>query len=776
MSRPSHLLQVPVLLLLENSPLREAADVVCQPWFKLYHFIGTWRSDLDLDAWAHSTKGLAAHPQGFQRQLDAIAALRPEHVAPTYWDMLVQDRLRQAVRSGYHWEELLSSWVALYCKIAQVMQAAAATATAAAGRTDAGAGLGVADDSEGAAGVAGVAAAAVPELPEFDAFLLHMFALEADPQVQLDYVAEFRPPSMSLGNWDTEIGKVRSPGLLTATCMHCCCVFVGLGSCRPSWHVCVLWAVTQHTSMPCNHESFLPICQDLITTCVSCAVLVFACLQLLAQVAYLKAISSSYQPVHSLQPTTTRLMCHGARHKSTRDLLDGWAAAALRPVATLLQPLQTHHWSDSHPSGRDLEAAIAAAAAASSSANAARRQLLQGVPAPVPANPAIRAPAAAAAVGGAGGSKGPVGVHALNRFCWDTATKPHAAEAVELAARAALPPGTDMTPADVAAVKAAAAKAAEAAVAHALLLSTLPVWFVPGETGACSAALQNAAQLLPMPAYGLSLDSNAVTAAAEGFDLEPAFESLPALGAHCVQQLLSVQHAGPYVLVGCGIFSCLLASAMVSELEGQLQHRHVVLVLLDGPPATPSSWPVPDPVLYGLYELLRDAGRLPTGAEGGRGAPVGFAAWAAQVSAGVQVILAAGVEEGDGDSLSHSSSSLSGGAPASSGVQEHALLFGAVSEQQEAAVETAVVQFVSALLAAHPAGGVAESGSSIAAAAAASTADVTAALHRMLECCRLVRRLCSSYAGCEFVYQVPAVLLLTEDAPGQAFLEVARER
>jgi hypothetical protein len=339
-----------------------------------------------------------------------------------------------------------------------------------------------------------------------------------------------------------------------------------------------------------------------------------------------------------------------------------------------------------------------------------------------------------------------------------------------------------MTPADVAAAKAAAARAAEAAVAHALLLSTLPVWFVPGETGTCSAALQHAAQLLPMPAYGLSLDSNAVTAAAEGLGEQPVFESLPALAAHCVQQLLSVQQAGPYVLVGCGVFSCLLASAMVSELEGQLQHLHVVLVLLDGPPAMPNSWPVPDPVLYGLYEVLLDAGRLPADAGGGRGAPVSFAAFAAQVSAAVQAILAAGAHEGADDSVSCCSSSLSGGATASSqaGLQEHTLLFSAVSEQQEGDVEAAVMQFVSALLAAQPGDATAPAPAPQAAVATAvartADASLSAALHRMLACCRLVRRLCRSYAGCEFVYQVPAVLLLTEDTPGQAFLEVARER
>lgn len=188
-----------MLLLLENAPLREAADAVSQPWFKLYPFLSTWRSDVDMDAWCHTTKGLAAHPQGFQRQLDAIAALRPEHVPAAHWSMLVEDRLRQATRSGYQWEELLSSWVALYCKIAQQQQLSAAASAEAA------------KQRQGPQEAAGSQAEAeARQLPEFDAFLLHMFALEADPQAQLDYVAEFRPAAMSEANWDTEVGKVRS--------------------------------------------------------------------------------------------------------------------------------------------------------------------------------------------------------------------------------------------------------------------------------------------------------------------------------------------------------------------------------------------------------------------------------------------------------------------------------------------------------------------------------------------------------------------------------------
>jgi hypothetical protein len=480
--------------------------------------------------------------------------------------------------------------------------------------------------------------------------------------------------------------------------------------------------------------------------------------QLLAQVSYLKAINSTYQPVHALHPTTTRLMCHGARHKSTRDILEGWAAAALRPVATLLQPLQTVIWSDTHPSGRDLEAALAAATEASSGSIAAKRQLLQGVPIPKPANPAIRAPTPPAP---AASSRGPVGIHALNRFCWDTATRPYTAEAAELAARASLPRRTDQTPAEVQAAKEAAARAAEAAVAHALLLSTLPVWFAPGETGGCSKVLQAAANMLPMPAYGLSLD---LDAAAAGSGSEGVFDSLPELAAHCVAQLLAIQRAGPFVLVGCGVFSCMLAAAMASVLEHQMQQQQVVLVLLDGPPALPSSHELPDPVLYGLYQVLWDAGKLPAALEGSP-APLGFAGFAAEVSIRVQAALApAGesssslVRQGSGTSVGTAGTAWTG-----SGV-----LLGPVPEDMAAALNAAVLQVASDLLGIQV---------SPAAAAAAGEADsgLAAALQRMLRVCRVVRSMSSTYAP-EWVYQVPVVLLLTDDVPGQAFLEVARER
>jgi thioesterase domain-containing protein len=621
-----------VLLLLENVPLREAADVAGQPWFRLYHFLSTWRPDLDLPAWAHDIKGLAAHPHGFQRQVDAITALHPEHVTPARWAMLIEGRLRQSVRAGYHFEELVSSWTALYCQVCHHTAAVPAPAA----------------DAQG--GSAGLVSPDAQPLPALDEFLLTMFALEADPQTQLDVAGSYKPAAMVQADWDTEVGK------------------------------------------------------------------------LLAQVSYLKAINSSYAPVHALQPSTARLLCHGARHKSVKDVLEGWAVSALRPVALLLQPLRLVAWSDSRASSRDLEAALLAASRAASGADAARSSLVQGLPVP-PRRPSSAAPAAAPAVSGL------VGVHALNRFCWDTATQPHVDEARELAARAALPPGTDMTPADVAARAAAAQAAALAARTHALLLSTLPMWFVPGEAGACSGALQQAARLLPMPAYGLSLHFDAAGSTA------PSPASLPELALQCVQQLLAVQETGPWVLAGCGVFSCMLAAAMARELEQQQHHQQVVLVLLDGPPVLPSDCALPDPAIYGLYELARDAGRLPAAAESAADVPQAFAGFAADASAALRGLMG-------------------GDAATAAG------LLTPVSERQVAALEAAAAQVAAALL---------HAGSDD-----ASQPGEEQAVTAMLRGCRHARVLSHDYTP-EFVYAVPAVLVLTEDGVGQAFLGAARE-
>lgn len=439
---------------------------------------------------------------------------------------------------------------------------------------------------------------------------------------------------------------------------------------------------------------------------------------------------------------------------------------ALRPIAALLQPLQMQLWRDTHPSARDIESALSAAGKAAIAVAAARAELLQGVTAaPVdvavpglglsnkaPTATPVREPQHAAA--GAASSGVTVQVHALNRFCWDTDTQPHVAEAAALAATAALPPGTDMSMADVAAAHAAAEQAALAAVQHAQLLSTLPMWLVPGETGNCCEALKHAATLLPMPAYGLSLRSPATTpgAVASTTSSESStpmegglslLDQLAALTAQCVQPLLALQASGPYVIVGSGVFSCMLAAAMACELEHQ-PDKQVVLVVLDGPPVVPTAVTVPDPVVYGLYQLARDNGTLPALIVNGT-TPQPFASFAAEVSIQLQAAMTGGTAVQLTTPSSAAAASSGPDLPVLPPVEQRA-----VPTLEDAVQQVALSRFVTP-------GGL-------------NVTDVT----MMMQTCRIARQMLTSYMP-DYMYQGPAVMVLTEDAEGRAFLEAGRE-
>lgn len=153
-------------------------------------------------------------------------------------------------------------------------------------------------------------------------------------------------------------------------------------------------------------------------------------------------------------------------------------------------------WRDTHPSARDLESAVQGAQQSARQVASARDQSLHGLPRSGHAAATTTCHVAGLAVGPcavlstrqaarhtpalASSSSVEVDVMALNRFCWDTATQPFAAEAAALAAATALPAGTDMTAEDVAAACIAAEQAATAALQHATLISTLPVWLAPG--------------------------------------------------------------------------------------------------------------------------------------------------------------------------------------------------------------------------------------------------------------------------------------------------------
>lgn len=191
-----------------------------------------------------------------------------------------------------------------------------------------------------------------------------------------------------------------------------------------------------------------------------------------------------------------------------------------------------------------------------------------------------------------------------------------------------------------------------------------------------------------------------------------------------------MQPHGPYLLSGCGVLSCMLAFAMACELEHQ-GHQQVMLILIDGPSATPDI-PVIEPYCYGLYQLCADAGTLLQGNTGSQS----FAAFIKAVSA----VLTA-VEQANCRALPDSSSNDS-----------------SLPDDPSCYDEQIIQRLAVAYRPLQP--------------GSAAAWDAQAA--HIVRFGRYMSQLTAHYQP-EYVYQGPAVLLLTEDAVGAAFLENARE-
>ena len=84
----------------------------------------------------------------------------------------------------------------------------------------------------------------------------------------------------------------------------------------------------------------------------------------------------------------------------------------------------------------------------------------------------------------------------------------------------------------------------------------LPIWLIPNETGAPDNSLQGLASQLAQPCYGLAMPQNC-----------DQLDSLIDLAAVFVESMKAKQPVGPYLVVGCSVFGCMVATAMVLQLE-----------------------------------------------------------------------------------------------------------------------------------------------------------------------------------------------------------------
>lgn len=134
---------------------------------------------------------------------------------------------------------------------------------------------------------------------------------------------------------------------------------------------------------------------------------------------------------------------------------------------------------------------------------------------------------------------------------------------------------------------------------HVVPLSRVPLWMVHTERGDLSAVQTDFASLLPVPCYGLELGPDA-----------DECTSLGELAASYCSAIVSMQPAGPYIVLGTSVLGAAMAHAMVMHM--QQVGRKAAVILLDGCLGVPSV-PLHDATWYALFYLLREIGTLRSG-------------------------------------------------------------------------------------------------------------------------------------------------------------------
>lgn len=150
--------------------------------------------------------------------VDYLQSLRPATLQPEQWAAMVNETCRAApggrAGSSYsaaggssrQWEEMLYSWVCLHSMLsadAAAQQQAADSEVGAAGSSGHAAGM----DAQGPPHQPAPVPALRP-IPHLQQFLLNLCAVESSPEAQLDYIAAFRPATVSVVDWDRRVNEV----------------------------------------------------------------------------------------------------------------------------------------------------------------------------------------------------------------------------------------------------------------------------------------------------------------------------------------------------------------------------------------------------------------------------------------------------------------------------------------------------------------------------------------------------------------------------------------
>jgi thioesterase domain-containing protein len=147
-------------------------------------------------------------------------------------------------------------------------------------------------------------------------------------------------------------------------------------------------------------------------------------------------------------------------------------------------------------------------------------------------------------------------------------------------------------------------------------VTRVPVWLLHTERGDISVAQKELAASLPMPCYGLAMGPDAemcVLPSAGAANGSGGESGLNKLAEEYCTAIISMQPAGPYILVGSSIAGAALAHAVAAKLDERQpptsnnNSNNTGLIILDGCVGCPPL-PLHDPTWYALFYLMREIG------------------------------------------------------------------------------------------------------------------------------------------------------------------------
>lgn len=288
----------------------------------------------------------------------------------------------------------------------------------------------------------------------------------------------------------------------------------------------------------------------------------------ISKVSFLKYLTSRYKPGAIFKGEC--IFAHAGPACTVKDVIAGWAARSLKPIALFIQPvamccIETERLVSPQAVASRIEFSINSASRRLASTRQARSECLSS-----------------SQTGWISGTQPSPSLNPETRSVFAVALNSHCSESHYSALER------------------------HSILSHSRVghgdggpLASLPAWILHDEKGDAGGFIRSMARALPLPCYGLCMGTDASSCSSID-DLANSYADL----------IVSMQHEGPHLVVGCSIVGCMLAFSVGCHIERK--GKQAMLILVDGSCILPSI-PLHEPMWYALFYALREMGTLKVG-------------------------------------------------------------------------------------------------------------------------------------------------------------------